>query len=97
MVVHAIQDLEKGEEIVWSYTDALDPFSLRKKHLYPYGFSCDCQLCELDRADGDDVCNERANLAKQAASPDWNPGFHELTKLLEKVLCKRPSNSYFQI
>ncbi|KAH7731125.1 TPR domain protein [Aphelenchoides avenae] len=85
MVVHAIQDLKKGEEIVWSYTDALDSFSLRTKHLYPYGFSCDCRLCELDRADGDDVCNERAKLAKQAASPDWNPNHYELSKLLEKL------------
>lgn len=85
MVVSAIDEIKNGEEILWSYTDAMDAHSVRRRRLYPYGILCGCRLCELDRADGDEVCDERARLAKQALSREWNPSQYEMMRLVDQV------------
>jgi hypothetical protein len=51
MVIHATQDIKKGDEIYLVYLDPLLGFSERKKKLSDWKFTCDCKLCEIDSKD----------------------------------------------
>ncbi|KAI1703543.1 SET domain-containing protein [Ditylenchus destructor] len=51
MVIHAICDLKKGEEITHNYVSPTIPYKERAKTLERYGFKCDCELCESERND----------------------------------------------
>uniref|UniRef100_A0A914PLT3 SET domain-containing protein n=1 Tax=Panagrolaimus davidi TaxID=227884 RepID=A0A914PLT3_9BILA len=51
MVIHATQDIKKGDEIYLVYVDPLLGFSERKKKLNDWKFTCDCKLCEIDSKD----------------------------------------------
>lgn len=52
MTVFNVVDLKKGDEVTVNYCDPLDPYQKRADRLkFSYDFSCDCRLCELDRAD----------------------------------------------
>lgn len=43
--IHALRDIEKGEEITISYDDVSPSYQRRKAFKYQYGFDCDCTLC----------------------------------------------------
>ena len=48
MVIHAIEDIKKGDEICLPYINPLHKYSERKKRLAGWKFACHCKLCELD-------------------------------------------------
>ena len=58
MMVYAIKDLKKGEEITLSYLDPFETYEKRLEKMKCYKFTCNCELCVLDRAD---VFNDRRN------------------------------------
>ncbi|KAJ7575609.1 hypothetical protein C8J56DRAFT_838010, partial [Mycena floridula] len=45
MKFRAVRNVEAGEEITFSYCDALAPRADRQKELKPYGFKCTCTAC----------------------------------------------------
>uniref|UniRef100_A0A914EKB5 SET domain-containing protein n=1 Tax=Acrobeloides nanus TaxID=290746 RepID=A0A914EKB5_9BILA len=51
MMVYAVNDLKTGDEIMWNYVDLNCPYKKRVERLQRYRFTCNCQLCELDRTD----------------------------------------------
>ncbi|KAL5119642.1 hypothetical protein ACEQ8H_002488 [Pleosporales sp. CAS-2024a] len=50
--IHAMQDIDQGDEITLSYCDMSHERQLRGWELKHYGFVCNCKSCEID-ADGD--------------------------------------------
>lgn len=51
MIVHSLSDLKKGEEIFFTYLYPMVSLEERSLMLQSYDFTCNCRLCELDRAD----------------------------------------------
>ena len=47
LTVHAIRDVETGEEIVTSYVNICVYQSARQDQLDRYGFNCDCKACDM--------------------------------------------------
>ncbi|KAH7720739.1 SET domain containing protein [Aphelenchoides avenae] len=88
MVIHAIGDLRKGDEVVFSYTDPLKPFKERSKQLLHFGIYCDCQLCELDKIDP--RLQEREELAAECdeLSPMLENNPPGLVKTLKPMIAK---------
>lgn len=56
-----------GEELVDSYADSMAPLAERREVLEKHGFVCGCELCCLDRADGEEACHLRQGLADELA------------------------------
>jgi tetratricopeptide (TPR) repeat protein len=50
MMVRAIRDLAKGDELVLQYYSHID-LDERTRHLQFYGFTCECPLCIEERRD----------------------------------------------
>ena len=48
--VHAIRDIQPGEEILASYIDCIQPISERNKDLETYGVDCYCTVCKSSSA-----------------------------------------------
>lgn len=48
MVIHALRDLQAGEEVVISYFNILLPRSERQQKTQKWGFACACQVCDED-------------------------------------------------
>lgn len=49
MIVRAARDIKAGEEILTSYQSSLAAFPKRKENFKPWGFQCDCPLCQGER------------------------------------------------
>ncbi|KDQ25361.1 hypothetical protein PLEOSDRAFT_1066483 [Pleurotus ostreatus PC15] len=48
LVVHALKEIRKGEELLTTYTDTKRPRRHRREYLSTqYGFSCTCAVCSL--------------------------------------------------
>ena len=47
LTVHAVRDIEPGEEILTSYIQVCVWQDVRQKWLNRYGFLCDCAACDL--------------------------------------------------
>lgn len=58
MIVRAAKNMAKGEEITLNYTPYQD-YAKRAEFLAKHVGECDCQLCQLDRADGPEQNAER--------------------------------------
>ena len=69
MVIRAIANINKGDEITLAYTNESTAFT-RKIKLDSYHFKCTCWLCEEDRADGEEACKRRDELVKNITDPD---------------------------
>uniref|UniRef100_A0A914P1I9 SET domain-containing protein n=1 Tax=Panagrolaimus davidi TaxID=227884 RepID=A0A914P1I9_9BILA len=63
MVIHANMDIKKGDEICLAYISPMEDFSVRKKTLNKWGFTCLCKLCELDSKDK--YCEKRNKMVKE--------------------------------
>ena len=49
MMVYAVCDINKGEEVTLTYHDPWDQYSKRDEHFQgSYGFKCDCRLCVFE-------------------------------------------------
>jgi hypothetical protein len=58
MFVHALRDLDAGEEILISYFDILLPRDERQKRMSKWGFHCHCPVCDEDPAESDGLSLE---------------------------------------
>lgn len=47
LTVHAVRDIAVGEEITASYINVYAPKEVRQNGLKQYGFTCNCQACDL--------------------------------------------------
>ncbi|KAF8336986.1 uncharacterized protein EI90DRAFT_2910914 [Cantharellus anzutake] len=48
LVVHALRDIEPGEELLTTYTDTKKPRAVRREYLSQhYHFQCNCAVCSL--------------------------------------------------
>ncbi|KAH4897718.1 hypothetical protein HBI80_190900 [Parastagonospora nodorum] len=50
-IIHAMRDIEVGEEITISYCDMIHERQLRTWELKHYGFACDCRSCRGQEGD----------------------------------------------
>lgn len=68
-------DIKNGKEITMSYVPPLNTYAQRQKSLLNWGFECDCQLCEMDKKDGQ--YTKRSRLVKDfyeyAKANECNP------------------------
>ena len=49
MIVHACQDIGKGNEIEWSYIPVTESYTNRYKYYkFTHGFVCQCPRCQLE-------------------------------------------------
>ena len=89
MMIHAVRDIDKGEEITLKYVNATKSCRERNAKLkHVYNFECNCRLCELERADP--KSDERDSLMKRftalKASPNTDAQwFRSMKALVEKV------------
>jgi hypothetical protein len=68
MVIRAMREIKKGEEITLTYTDGLS-YEERTKNLKKWFSRCDCSLCEHDRTNGAGNRREREGLLKRLQMP----------------------------
>ncbi|KAI1698325.1 SET domain-containing protein [Ditylenchus destructor] len=78
MVIHAICDLRKGEEITHNYVSPTIPYKERLEALQRYGFKCDCELCESER--NDPAYEQRLKLWDKMLPKDAKVGVDEEPK-----------------
>ena len=74
-MVYAVNDLKTGDEIMWNYVDLNCPYKKRVERLQRYRFTCNCQLCELDRTDPH--YEEREELLQKKATAFCRCGHSE--------------------
>jgi hypothetical protein len=48
VTVHTSRDVKAGEEITFTYYDALSPFNKRKEMSKTWGFQCNCKRCKFE-------------------------------------------------
>uniref|UniRef100_A0AC34G248 SET domain-containing protein n=1 Tax=Panagrolaimus sp. ES5 TaxID=591445 RepID=A0AC34G248_9BILA len=90
MVLHAVGDIKKGEEICLSYFPPSNKYSERKNRCENWNFICCCKLCEVDSNDA--FCESRdemVNEFSQYASANLNSLPKVIVKgelLLKKVV-----------
>jgi hypothetical protein len=58
MFVHALRNLDAGEEILISYFDILLPREERQRRMSKWGFNCHCPVCDEDPAESDGLSLE---------------------------------------
>jgi hypothetical protein len=68
MVIRAVRNIPKGDEIFLSYIGTLAGYEGRKKVLTKWIPKCDCELCDRDREAGATKIKKREQLCKQAFS-----------------------------
>ncbi len=66
MVIRAAQDLARHTEITIAYTHPYQNYDIREAKFREYGFSCECELCTLDRDDGKEERVLRIRLLERA-------------------------------
>ncbi|CAO1613704.1 unnamed protein product [Jaminaea pallidilutea] len=62
VITRALRDLRAGEEITHEYVRGGLDYAARQSALSKHGFVCACQLCDLDRGDGEERFNSRRQL-----------------------------------
>ncbi|CAF1352315.1 unnamed protein product [Didymodactylos carnosus] len=68
MIVRALDDLPAGTELLMSYTDILLELEDRQSTIAKHGFTCDCKLCVLDRAESKDMRMRRQTAFQMFSS-----------------------------
>jgi hypothetical protein len=58
--IHAMRDIEKGEEITVTYCNMMEDYTNRMWELKHYGFFCDCPACAGDFSDPDSFAAKSA-------------------------------------
>jgi hypothetical protein len=91
MIVRAARDMKSGEELTWGYVSPSLSQEERQKKLSHWGFVCDCQLCEAERATPKEKQRKRATLLKKleaifANSTQWQSSMTLSSKDLEKSI-----------
>ncbi|KAJ3055346.1 hypothetical protein HDU99_007580, partial [Rhizoclosmatium hyalinum] len=94
-IVRALQEIPKGSEVLISYKVNSSSFYERQDQLkHHLGVACTCELCTLDRADGEKALKARANLVKEwSAIPRVSytssvPELNRFISLTESLIAK---------
>lgn len=53
LTIHALRDIQPGEELNTSYIDICHPTAVRRQMLKDWGFKCRCSACDCPDADAD--------------------------------------------
>ncbi|KDQ09024.1 hypothetical protein BOTBODRAFT_179360 [Botryobasidium botryosum FD-172 SS1] len=81
MVIRAARNLTEGEEITLSYISGPgDTFLSRQAELALHTTSCDCEECQADRADGEEIYVRRASLDIQLRSDEYYNNTHTVCR-----------------
>ena len=80
MVIRSTQDISKGVEITLAYTAGPTHVSRNRTLASFFLKSCDCTLCDEERADGDAACGKREELLKWYAHVEREATFHTLSE-----------------
>ncbi|KAG8957989.1 hypothetical protein FRC00_003222 [Tulasnella sp. 408] len=93
MVLRAMRDIPKGSEAFFSYRQG-DPASFikRQEGLRHHLDKCPCDLCTLDRADGEAACKRRKTLEGKISSWDTVDKARRGIQNLEQTYKKRRSH-----
>ncbi|CAG8503146.1 14254_t:CDS:2 [Ambispora leptoticha] len=100
MFVRAQRPIKKGEELILSYMDPVEPFEKRTKTLQQFGINCQCRLCKLGRAESNKVKQLRVKIQERFDS-DTPLQFErvlldsliaELESIIEEFESLRPKN-----
>ncbi|RGP81492.1 set domain [Fusarium longipes] len=94
ITIHAIEDIDQGEEITISYLGALLPYDERQKRLEAdFGFECCCRLCRIHPGENDlddkrvkeinDLTANLVNISSFSISP--SRCLHQLYKAISKL------------
>jgi hypothetical protein len=66
MMIRALFDLKKGDEVTATYVFPLNTYEERHQRCTTkWGFQCECRLCELDRQEPPELANERQKWVKK--------------------------------
>jgi tetratricopeptide (TPR) repeat protein len=82
MLIYASRDLEQDEEITISYL-GMENYSKRKEICEAFGFTCKCQLCQLDKKD-EQLLNREAIVNKSKAEM-YTGDLGKKLKIVERV------------
>uniref|UniRef100_A0A915CQF9 SET domain-containing protein n=1 Tax=Ditylenchus dipsaci TaxID=166011 RepID=A0A915CQF9_9BILA len=96
MMVYAAIDLKKGDEILYSYVHPLQDHKERQLRLRLYNFTCNCELCELDKLDPS--YDQRVKLCEQMEQLESTIDIFGPEHALQKMesLMKKIRQSYAQ-
>ena len=64
MILRAVRPVRKGEELLHSYVPTLNELPDRDKSLGKFGFTCLCELCEVQRATSEQELERRRKAVK---------------------------------
>ena len=64
MILRAVRAVRKGEELLHSYVPTLNELPDRDKSLGKFGFTCLCELCEVQRATSEQEIERRQKAVK---------------------------------
>uniref|UniRef100_A0A915CRW4 SET domain-containing protein n=1 Tax=Ditylenchus dipsaci TaxID=166011 RepID=A0A915CRW4_9BILA len=96
MMVYAAIDIKKGDEILYSYVHPLQDYKERQLRLRLYNFTCNCELCELDKLDPS--YDKRVKLCEQMERLESTIGIYCPHQVLQKMesLMRKILQSYAQ-
>ena len=64
MILRAVQPVRKGEELLHSYVPTLNELPDRDESLGKFGFTCLCELCEMQRATSEQELERRQKAVR---------------------------------
>jgi tetratricopeptide (TPR) repeat protein len=94
MMVHAIRDLSKGEELLWPYHFSVD-FDERTKQLLSFCFTCKCPLCVEERSDP--TRQARMRIYSDFIQNKRTSGAREQERVIASLQKKYPPANRFQL
>ncbi|KAG8910818.1 hypothetical protein FRC00_007486 [Tulasnella sp. 408] len=91
MAIRAMRDIPKGSEVFISYRAGDGSFLKREETLRHYFDKCTCDLCTLDRADGEAAYKKRKTLEDKLSSWDTSAKARRGIQNLEQTYKKKRS------
>lgn len=98
MILRAVRDIKKGEEIFHAYDVHPDHDTRQENLMTTWGFHCACALCKAEESDGAAVRKKRKDCMEDAVTlynrEAETGSFKRLTKSKVEGLAKRIGESY---
>ncbi|KAL2073601.1 hypothetical protein VTL71DRAFT_10927 [Oculimacula yallundae] len=70
MIVRATKNMSADTELVWCYSDPMEPEKMQKSLLDGWGFTCHCERCEDDSKTPKELKTERQHLMSRMKDSD---------------------------
>ncbi|KAK6540512.1 hypothetical protein TWF694_009303 [Orbilia ellipsospora] len=93
LTVHALREIQPGEELVTSYIDICHPTAVRRQILKHWGFRCRCAACDSPDDEEDhrrkkieDLYTKLKGLEKKRASSTKEKGYEKFMNLVTRVI-----------